>query len=140
MGSSPIALTNKIKLLVHFGQNEKSSGKHPVSRPEISGKQSKTQCSAQRRIWGKSTMKSSGVVLAAACVAMLTTTGHAQQDNPYSANEVMKGCRAFIARTQSEGFSDAFLRGICLGSVHTLSGTARSLEAGGVTFGICCHQ
>ncbi|MGA6937277.1 MAG: Rap1a/Tai family immunity protein [Pseudolabrys sp.] len=87
-------------------------------------------------------MKPSSLVLAAACIAMLVTTGHAQP-KPYSANEVMKGCRAFIAKTKwereaSDAFSDAFIRGICVGTVSTLAGTAVSLErAAEGTTGVC---
>ena len=61
-------------------------------------------------------MKLSHVMLAAACIAMLSVTGHAQE-KAYSANQMMKGCRAFIATTTS----DAFLSGICVGIVATLA-------------------
>jgi hypothetical protein len=76
-------------------------------------------------------------MLAAACIAVLPVTGQAQ-DSPFSANEVMKGCRAFIAKTNPETESGRFLRGVCVGAVHTLSGTARSLQEAGVeALGIC---
>lgn len=64
---------------------------------------------------------------------MLVTTGHAQPD-PFSANQVMKGCRAFVAKTDS----DVFLGGICVGTISTLATTINTLEktAKGFT-GIC---
>jgi Rap1a immunity proteins len=59
-------------------------------------------------------MKSSSLMLAAACIAMLPVTGHAQDAD--SANEVMKGCRAFIDLRLSE----IFYQGICSGAVMAL--------------------
>jgi len=42
-------------------------------------------------------MKPSRLMFAAACIAMLVATSHAQpQPAPYSANEVMQGCRAIM--------------------------------------------
>ena len=79
-------------------------------------------------------MKPSSLMLAAACIAILPVTINAQDEpSPYSANEVMKGCRAFIAKTKwereaSDAFFDAFIRGICVGTVSTLAVAAASLE------------
>jgi hypothetical protein len=44
-------------------------------------------------------MKQSSLMLAAACIAILPVTGHAQP-KPFSANEVMKGCRAITAKSE----------------------------------------
>src|SRR5262245_31344226 len=60
-------------------------------------------------------MKPSRLMLAAACIAMLTTTGHAQS-NPYSALQVLRGCRNFLNKTDPD-----FLSGICVGIVSTLA-------------------
>jgi len=58
-------------------------------------------------------------MLAAACIAMLSvTTGHAQDLD--SANNVMKGCRAFLAKSKG----DTFLRGACAGTVYAIAGLA----------------
>jgi hypothetical protein len=46
-------------------------------------------------------MKLSRAMLAAACIAMVPVTGHAQ-NNPFSANDVMNGCRAQLADPKSE--------------------------------------
>jgi Rap1a immunity proteins len=59
-------------------------------------------------------MKSSSLMLAA-CITMLSVTGHAQSSAD-SANEVMKGCRAFIDLRLSE----IFYQGICSGAVMAL--------------------
>jgi len=66
-------------------------------------------------------MKLSRVMLAAACVAMLTTTGHAQQ--PDSANYVMRGCRPAVERNNH---SEILLQGMCMGAVKAIA----ELDAG----------
>jgi Ssp1 endopeptidase immunity protein Rap1a len=82
-------------------------------------------------------MKPSSLMLAAACIAMLVTTGHAQP-NPFSANQVMKGCRAVVAKTKSGNETLWFLRGICMGAVSTLAAAATAFErAAEGTIGVC---
>jgi hypothetical protein len=71
-------------------------------------------------------MKPSGVMLAA-CIAVLPVTGHAEEGF-MSANQVMTGCRAFIA----ESNSDLFLQGVCIGLV---TATAGGCLPSGVTVG-----
>ena len=63
-------------------------------------------------------MKLSRAVLIAACIAVLPVSGQAQ--DPDSANNVMKGCRAFLAKSKG----DTFLRGVCAGTVHAIAGLA----------------
>lgn len=68
-------------------------------------------------------MKLFGSMLAVACVALLVVPG-LPQDRPFSANKVMKGCSAFVAKTKWEregSQDDAFLSGICIGVVSTLA-------------------
>ena len=61
-------------------------------------------------------------MLAAACVAMLTTTVHAQERTGPSANQLMKGCRALLTKKMREsGVDEAFLIGSCAGIVSTLA-------------------
>jgi len=62
-------------------------------------------------------------MLAAACFAMLVTTGHAQEKGTGpSANQVMKGCRALLTKKMREsGADEAFLIGACAGIVSTLA-------------------
>jgi hypothetical protein len=92
---------------------------------------------------GGNSMKPSSLMLAAACIAILPVTINAQDGpSPYSANEVMKGCRAFIAKTKwereaSDAFFDAFIRGICVGTVSTLAVAAASLERAA---GVCMPE
>src|SRR5262249_19782170 len=72
--------------------------------------------------WGNH-MKLFGSMLAVACVALLVVPG-LPQDRPFSANKVMKGCSAFVAKTKWEregSQDDAFLSGICIGVVSTLA-------------------
>jgi hypothetical protein len=52
-------------------------------------------------------MRLSRIVLAA-CIAVLPVVGHAQAPDPDSANNVMKGCRAILAKSKH----DTFLRGV----------------------------
>ena len=66
----------------------------------------------------------SRLMLAAACIAALPVTGHAQDLDRDSANYVMKGCRAFLAKANR----DAFLRGVCAGTVHAIAGIAWDSE------------
>jgi hypothetical protein len=61
-------------------------------------------------------MKRSSLMLAAACIAMLPVTGHADDKNGNSANRVMQGCRDFIAKT-SEGL---FNQGLCVGAINAI--------------------
>ena len=68
-------------------------------------------------------MKLSRSILAAACIAMLSVTGHAEE-RAGSTNNVMKGCHAFIKKSDS----DAFLKGVCVGVAHALSGIAWTRE------------
>jgi hypothetical protein len=68
-------------------------------------------------------MKPSSLMPAAACIAMLSVTGHAEE-RAGSANDVMKGCHAFIKKSDS----DAFLKGVCAGVAHALSGIAWTRE------------
>ena len=93
-------------------------------------------------IWGKSPMKLSGVVLAAACIAMLPVTGHAQP-SPTSANQVMQGCRAFLAWKwdRAESRDDTFLSGACVGIVSALGAAATDSELSikGTT-GVCVPE
>jgi hypothetical protein len=80
-------------------------------------------------------MKQSSLMLAAACIAILPVTGHAQP-KPFSANEVMKGCRAITAKSEDNKLW--FLRGFCMGTVSTLAGAATALErAAKGTTGVC---
>jgi Rap1a immunity proteins len=72
---------------------------------------------------GKKSMKPSSLMPAAACIAMLSVTGHAEE-RAASANDVMKGCHAFIKKSDS----DAFLKGVCAGVAHALSGIAWTRE------------
>ena len=82
-------------------------------------------------------MKPSSLMLAAAYIAMLSVTGHAQP-TPFNANDVMKGCRAVIAKTKSEDAALWFLRGICMGTVSTLAGAATAFESAAKgTIGVC---
>jgi hypothetical protein len=88
-------------------------------------------------------MKPSSLMLAAVCIAMLTTTGHAQPKVPshYSANEVMKGCRAVVAQTNPETEAGWFLRGICMGIVSALAGYSAAFErAARGTTGVCLPE
>jgi|SRR5262245_28586654 len=84
-------------------------------------------------------MKFVSVILIATCVTILVTTGHAQpspQPNLFSANNLMKGCRSFLAGKweSTDTRDDAFIRGVCVGTVTTLVATA---EAIGTTTGVC---
>ena len=86
---------------------------------------------------GDKSMKLSSLMLAAPCIVMLSVTGHAQAD-PYSANQVMKGCRAFVGKANS----DVFLSGICVGSVSTLGAALGGLEkrAKRIEAGVCIPE
>jgi hypothetical protein len=61
-------------------------------------------------------MKPSSLMLAAACIAMLPVTSHAEPANPYSALQVIGGCRDFVNKTDPD-----FLSGICVGIVSALA-------------------
>ena len=63
-------------------------------------------------------MKPLRATLIAAFVAVLPATSQAQ--DPDSANNVMKGCRAFLAKSKG----DTFLRGACAGTVYAIAGLA----------------
>jgi hypothetical protein len=63
-------------------------------------------------------------IMLAACIAVLPITGHAQAPDPDSATNVMKGCRAILAKSKS----DTFLRGVCAGAVHAIAGLAWDSE------------
>src|SRR5262245_56597337 len=83
-------------------------------------------------------MKPSSLLLAAACITMLLpVTGHAQP-KPYSAGEVMEGCRGVIAKTKTEDDKLWYLRGVCMGIVSTLGEVliAFGRETEGTT-GVC---
>jgi hypothetical protein len=87
-------------------------------------------------------MKPSSLMLAAACIAILPVTINAQDGpSPYSANEVMKGSALLSQkpneREASDAFFDAFIRGICVGTVSTLAVAAASLERAA---GVCLPE
>src|SRR5262245_36209824 len=63
-------------------------------------------------------MKPLRATLIAAFITVLPVTGQAQYLD--SANNVMKGCRAFLAKSKG----DTFLRGVCAGTVHAIAGLA----------------
>jgi hypothetical protein len=74
-------------------------------------------------------MKQSSLMLAAACIAILPVTGHAQP-KPFSANEAITA--------KSEDNKLWFLRGFCMGTVSTVAGAATALErAAKGTTGVC---
>jgi len=61
-------------------------------------------------------MKLSGVMLAAACIALLCVPSHAEDRKALSANAMMQGCRNFMA----ESPQDRFTQGRCFGAVTAL--------------------
>jgi Rap1a immunity proteins len=63
-------------------------------------------------------MKPSSLALAAACIAMLSETGHAAEDTA-SANYVMKGCRDIEKRVTSTQNID--LQGLCAGAISAIA-------------------
>jgi len=71
-------------------------------------------------------MKLSCGMLAAACIAMLTTTGYAHKpaSGYISAYLVMPGCRALIANLEPDNYQ----KGLCLGTVYGLGVGLRILQ------------
>jgi hypothetical protein len=65
-------------------------------------------------------MKPSSLMLAVACIAMLSVTGRAQE-GPLPANQVMQGCRSYLAKTSQNTTS----QGVCFRAVVA---TARAAE------------
>jgi hypothetical protein len=86
-------------------------------------------------------MKPSSLMLAAACIALLVVTGHAQEQERqrgFTANEVMKGCRASVAGPTSGDATISYWRGVCVGTVHSLTMMAEALTlAGASKFPVC---
>ena len=62
-------------------------------------------------------MKPFSLIVAAAYIAMLPVTAHAQESPPtgFTANQVMKGCQASVAGTRSEDINVNFWWGGLLG-------------------------